>query len=251
MTNRLPILLVWAVLYCGTCFAQGVMSDVLTGKLVNPEKGAWAWYDLSDTASDQKLVMRLAIVDEERVGLKKGYWLELEVVPMLGYRSVFKMLVTGPASDPRNLHKVLVREGLGSVQEMPVAKDEAKGESPPEAERTLVGKEELALRDGSKIDCEHYELAEGGDKVEVWLNDKVRPMGIVRMSSSAGDLTLRNYGLGGQDARSVINDPLPAGLGGQGEEMKVEVDTLPAAPGGPAAPAENSKTPKPNRRGAE
>jgi len=242
-----PIVLVCAVFCSGPCFAQGVISDVLTGKLVNPEKGAWAWYDLSDATSQQNLVMRMAIVDEEKVLFKQGYWLELEIVPMIGYRSVFKMLVTGPASNPRNLHKVLVREGLGSVEEMPVSREDAKDDAVSEPERKLLGKEELTLRDGSKIQTEHFELVEGDEKVEVWLNDEVRPMGIVRMLSSAGELKLRNYGIGGQDARSVIDDPLPAGMDRKGEDMKVEVgpgDTLPA-------PSENPKTPKPNRRGAE
>lgn len=247
-----------AVLFSGAALGQGLVGDVLMGDLVNPKMGAWAWYDLSDARGEQTSVMRLAIVGEERVGLKAGHWLEMEVVPLVGYRSVYKMLLTGPASNPKNVHKVLLREGRGEVEDVPLPEEdgEAKTDEPPDPERKLVGEEEIAVQADTKVKAEHYELVSDGKKVEVWLNEDVRPLGIVRMVSPSGELKLRAYGLGGQDARSVINDPLPAGGSEKIEDMKVEVgvgepEEKAPAPGAPAAPPENPKTPKPAPRKAE
>jgi len=260
MRFRVILLAVSAVMLCGVSVAQDVVGDVLMEKLVKPTNGAWAWYDLTDATSAQAFLMRLAIVGEERVGVKQGYWLEIEIVPIVGYRSVYKMLVTGPASDPKNLHKVLQRVGRGDVEEVPVDTDAAKEEKPaPEPERKLVGEEEVTIRDGSVLKAEHYQVSRDSQTVDIWLNDEVRPMGIVKQVTPSGEFKLRNYGVGGQDARSVINDPLPAGLGEKIEDMKVEVGVVDPAkppeaapgeqaaptPGEPAAPPQNPKTPKP------
>ena len=258
MRFRVILLAVSAVMLCGVSVAQDVVGDVLMEKLVKPTNGAWAWYDLTDATSDQAFLMRLAIVGEERVGEKQGYWLEIEIVPIVGYRSVYKMLVTGPASDPKNLHKVLQRVGRGDVEEVPVDTDAAKEEKPA-PERKLVGEEEVTIRDGSVLKAEHYQVSRDSQTVDIWLNDEVRPMGIVKQVTPSGEFKLRNYGVGGQDARSVINDPLPAGLGEKIEDMKVEVGVVDPAkppeaepgeqaaptPGEPAAPPQNPKTPKP------
>lgn len=251
MRFRAMIVAVSAFALCGASLAQDVVGDVLMEKLVKPAKGAWAWYDLSDATSQQAFVMRLAIVDEERVGTKQGYWLEIEIVPIVGYRSVYKMLVTGPVSDPKNLHKVLQRVARGDVEEVPFDKDAAKeAKKAPEPDRTLVGEEDVTIKDGSVVKAQHYQLARDGETVDIWLSDEVRPMGIVKQTTPAGEFRLRNYGLGGPDARSVINDPLPAGMGEKIEDMKVEVGVVdptqqPAPPAEPAEPPQDPKTPKP------
>jgi len=256
MRFRAIILAATAVMMCGVSFGQDMLGDVLTEKLVKPVNGAWAWYDLTDSTSKQSLVMRLAIVGEEQVGTKQGYWLEIEIVPLVGYRSIYKMLVTGPANDPKNLHKVLQRVGRGDVEELPVDKDAAQKEGPaPEPERKLVGEEEVTIRDGSAVKAQHYQLTREGQTVDIWLSDDVRPMGIVKQVTPSGEFKLRNYGVGGQDARSVINDPLPAGLGEKIEDMKVEVGIVDPAkqpeaeltPAEPAMPPQNPKTPKPGK----
>jgi len=96
---------------CAAAQGQGVISDVFSGSLVNPKVGAWAWYDINGgRTADGGVIrlgaMRLAIVGEEKVRDKQGYWLEMEYVPSVGYPSVYKMLLTGPAKDPANVHKM-------------------------------------------------------------------------------------------------------------------------------------------------
>jgi hypothetical protein len=213
--------LISLILLSATAYGQGVLGDLLSGELVNPKVGAWAWYELKDSSSGKSFVIRMAIVDEEKVGTKTGHWFELEVVPMIGYRSVYKMLLTGPAKDPSNIQKMICREGLEQPQEIPVDAAQADPSSAKEPERKLIGTEQMKTSTGVAVQSEHYELATDGGKTDLWLNSDVRPMGLVKLKSAQGELMLRNYGIGGQDARSVIDEP-PA-LGGQNDQMKVEV----------------------------
>lgn len=202
--------------------AQGVLGDLLSGDLVNPQVGAWAWYDLKDAATGKAFVVRMAIVGEEKVGAQTGYWFEIEIVPLVGYRSVYKMLLTGPAKDPANIRRMLAREGTGEPQEIPIDPVPADASpAPPESERKLMGKESITIAEDKAVDAEHYELSAKEGKTDIWLNDQLPPMGLVKLKSPQGELTLRNNGTGGQDARSVIDEP--AVLGGPGDDVKVDV----------------------------
>ncbi len=229
----LPVFL----LCCGSVYGQAVVGDVLAGKLVKPKAGVWAWYDLSESSSGEAFLVRLAVVDEEKVGAKPGFWLEMEVVPLVGYRSIYKMLVTGPANNPDNVHRLIQREGTGAPQEVSLEKSDRgkrkdKKEEPRKPKRDLVGREDVETLGGA-VTAEHYSVGSGEDKSDIWLSDDVRPMGIVRMLSANGELKLRSYGEGGENARSVIDDKLPPEASTVEPDVKVEVhseDDMSAAP---------------------
>ena len=189
---------------------QGVIGDVLSGKLVKPKVGQWVWYELTDAATGRRFSLRQAIVDKEKVKRKTGYWVEMEIIPQLGYRSVYKLLLTGPAGDPEHVHRVIVREGRQPPREIPLPENPQDSPPTPEPERRPLGKEEVETGKGP-IEAEHIEIVDGDKTSEVWVNDDVRPMGIVRMQSADGELVLRDYGEGGENARSVMDDdPGPA-----------------------------------------
>lgn len=232
MQRYLPILGLVVLLNTSSAFGQGVVSDVLSGKLVKPEVGVWAWYELKEPASEETYLVRLAVVDEEEVGRKKGFWIEFEVVPMLGYPSIHKMLVTGPASNPRNVHKLLQRVGTSLPEVIPIGDDRNLSEyKPPKSKRTLIGKEDVETPDGT-ISAEHYQVKSGNETSDVWLNEDVRPMGIVRLVSPNGELNLRSYGTGGDNARSIINDPPAHPQTAKQPKVNVKVRVAdPATPG--------------------
>jgi hypothetical protein len=247
------------------CFAaqgQGVISDVFSGSLVNPKVGAWAWYEINGGAApDGGIVrlgtMRLAIVGEEKVGDKQGYWLEMEYVPSVGYPSVYKMLLTGPAKDPANVHKMFLREGIEKKQEVSLKsegqdkkgkadppkgkKDDTAAVTPPEPatepNRKLVDETDITTASGV-VHAQHYEVSGGDGKMDIWLNESVCPMGIVKMKSAEGSLLLREYGAGGPGARSVIDDPPPTAgkdaKGGVKVDVRVEKEPKPAPPPQPS-----------------
>jgi hypothetical protein len=194
---------------CGAFAQDGVMADIMSGKLVNPSVGVWAWYDIKDTASGQQLFLRQAVVGEAKVEGKNGYWIETEVVPRVGYPIVYKMLLTGPAGDPKNIHKVIVRDGTNDPKEMAVDSSAAQSGSFGSAERKSVGKENIETAQGT-VEAEHVVAEENGKKTELWTSDKIPPMGIVKLVSPDGELILKNYGKGGPDGESAVDRKIDA-----------------------------------------
>ena len=196
----------WAVacLIPGLCWSQELLSDVFAGKLIQPEVGVYAIYDLTDTSTGKRFLLRQAIVGEESVKHAPGYWVEVELVPELGFPTVFKMLVTGPASEARNVHRIIVMEGGGEPQELPVDAEALKSDIASDTPRKSAGTDRIPMTDG-EIEAEHFVLGNNeADQCEVWTNDTVRPTGIVRMRTPNGELTLRRYGKGGPDSVSAI-----------------------------------------------
>lgn len=185
--------------------AQGVVNDLLAGKLLDPRVGQWAWYTLESADDDQRYAIRQAIVGSETVGRRTGYWLEVEIVPEVGYKILYKMLLTGPASDPRNVHRIIAKHGLDPAFEVPRG---AHGEDSdtPRARRRSQGMEDVVTPSGI-IRAERFEVTQGDQTLNLWIHNDVLPTGIVRLQSPEGDMLLRNYGIGGRDAESLIESP--------------------------------------------
>jgi len=203
--KRCATTLAVVVLWCSLAGAQGFVGDLLSGKLVKPKVGQWVWYDLTDNVRGKHYVLRQAIVGKERVGRKTGYWVEFEVVPEVGYRLIYKMLLTGPASDPDNIHRVLRKDGPEPVEE--VAIEHRKEPKPERPKRESKGMEEVETLSGP-IRAEHYEVTKGSRTLDVWVNEDIKPSGIVRMRSREGEMLLRTHGFGGESAKSAIDAAL-------------------------------------------
>ena len=180
------------------------MGDIMSGKLVNPSVGVWAWYDVKDTASGDHLFLRQAVVGEAKVDGKAGFWVETEVLPRVGFPIIYKMLLTGPASDPKNVHKVIVKDGQNPPQELNVDSSAAADASATKADRSTVGKESIDTAQGP-VEAEHVVMEQDGKKTDLWMSDKVPPMGIVKMVSPDGEIILQRYGNGGPDAESAVD----------------------------------------------
>lgn len=197
---------------------QGMLADVFAGKLVNPEVGVYAWYELTDSETGMRFFLRQAIVGEEKVKRKKGFWVETELTPQVGYPMIYKMLLTGPAYEKDSVHRVLLKEGNRPPQEVEVDPSAFSEGMHAEGARTSLGTEALTVG-GESLTCEHYRVGEGGDATEVWLNDAVRPIGVVKMATPKGILQLQRFGKGGPDAVSAFERRMP-----QGEPKKQEVE---------------------------
>lgn len=185
-------------------FGQSVAGDLLAGKLVDPKVGQWAWYDVLNQANKATYAIRMAVVGEEKVASKPGYWLEIEVVPAAGYKTISKMLLTGPASDTRNVHKIILKDGPEPAQNVDVPRD-AKSDAPNPGKRKSLGMENITTKSGP-VRAEHVSLQQGERAIEMWMSEEIKPCGIVRVTSPEGELILRNHGLGGPDAKSVITE---------------------------------------------
>lgn len=203
---RLLSVVIAAIAWAPIGVAQGALGDFLAGSLVKPAEGQWAWYDIAEKASGLTYSVRQAIVGSEKVGKRMGWWFEMEVVPPVGYAQVYRMLLTGPASDPKNIHKMVVEDGKSPAREIPVDPETAEKGPMQMAERTLLGTENVKYLKGT-IDAEHYVFDTEQGKVDVWINESVAPTGIVRIASANGDLILREYGVGGEAGRSPAIEP--------------------------------------------
>lgn len=211
----------------GNATAQGALGDLLSGRLVNPEKGVYAWYELVDQASGDKFYLRQAVVDEEKVKRKPGYWVETQIQPETGFGTVYKMLLTGPATDPKNIQRLIVQDGANLPEEIPVDPKAAAGDTYEDGEQQLVGTETITTPQGD-LECQHFVIEDADGRTELWVNDTVRPLGLVKMVSPEGELTLQRYGKDGTDAESVI-DLMPTDDKDQNKndgnfEIRVETD---------------------------
>jgi len=213
------MMIVLAVAVTGAATAQGVFSDVMSGALIEPEVGVFAWYELKDTQTAQRLFMRQAIVGKRQVGGKTGYYLETEVMPEVGFPIIYRMLLTGPATDPANVHEIMVKDGTQPVEHLSLDILEEDDDEQEAALRESLGKEMLKTPAG-EIECEHFTITRGENANEVWLNDDVRPMGIVKMVGADGELILTRFGKGGPDAESAIERKLREQ---EADDLKVEV----------------------------
>jgi len=182
--------------------AQGVINDLLAGRLLDPKVGQWAWYTLHSADDQEHYAVRQAIVGSEPVGRRTGYWLEVEVVPEAGYKTIFKMLLTGPANDARNVHRIIAKHGLDPAFEVPV-EEQIPDERPPRARRRSQGMEDVLTSSGV-IRAERFSVTQGEQELDLWLHDAVLPTGIVRMRSADGEMIIRRYGTGGRYAESLI-----------------------------------------------
>jgi hypothetical protein len=185
-------------------WAQGPMADVLAGRLVQPEVGAFAWYRVVDAETRAASFMRQAIVGKKRVDRKTGWWLETQVVPPSGPATVYKMLLTGPASDAANIHEIVVQRGTDPPEHIRV--DEAPSTTPVATDlpRISQGLDKIPTRMGD-IEAEHFVVGEPeAPAMEIWINESIPPMGIVRVVSPEGELLLQRHGKGGKDGESVI-----------------------------------------------
>ena len=222
------LLLATAMLFMpATAWTQDALGAVFSGSLVNPKVGAWAWYDLTGRDEQTTFLLRLAIVGSEKLKEKEAYWLEVQVLPTLGYETVYKLLLTGPAKDPANIRKIFLRDGVNPVEEIPVSsivsKDDGK-DNPAltdNQEKNLVGTEEVKTH-GGMLEAQHYVMKMDGKMVDLWLNDSIAPMGVVQLKSDHGVLVLHDHGVGGPNAESVLDKP-SIQRENAGSDMKVDM----------------------------
>ena len=222
--------------------AQSTLGRLLSGELVNPADGVWAWYELEDAATGEKLYLRQAIVGVEGDGKKTHYWLELQVRPQVGFATTYKMLLRGPSASPSSIERIYFQtesEPAQKLEPSTLPQDTGAPAAPPEPVD-----QQTVDAPGGPILCNHYVL-EGG--TEIWLSDTVPPMGIVRLTSPEGELRLQSYGRGGKDAMTSLPTEEDKTLVRDFGAPAGETGAQPAAPtptqdatGEPAMPADEA-----------
>jgi hypothetical protein len=115
------------------------------------------------------------------------------------------MLLTGPAGDPGNVHRVIEKSGVDPAEEVQLDTSSGDASVGARAKRKSLGMEPIATLDGP-VRAEHFEVVDGERTMHLWVNEVVTPSGVVKLKVPDGEMTLRNYGAGGDFAKSVISE---------------------------------------------
>jgi hypothetical protein len=209
-----------AVLACGgVAFAQS-QNPMSYEAMAKAKAGSWAEYTMTMKGQPQSIKMKYALVEKT----PKTIGFEMESQSPMGPMVVHMMFDMATANE---LKLVKARMQMGAqTQDVPAAQLASGGIKKNEAPGTLVGTEKVTVPAGT-FECKHYTrklpAEAGGSTVDVWMNDKALPTGLVKMTDSRG-------------AEGVLS--------AMGSDAKAKMDlNAPAAGAGPAPGAGSTGAP--------
>ncbi len=164
----------------------------------NPVVGAGGLYEIQNQRQGPgggTSEMQIAIVGQETVNGKTGYWLEMTMdnpraggtmyakylyVLDAGKMQILRMVVQPPGRSPIEMPVGGMGGGMmGNRQPQPQAADISK-------EAQDLGSESVTVPAGT-FTAEHYKSGDGAD---VWVSPKVSPWGLVKLTSTNSNMTL-------------------------------------------------------------
>lgn len=228
--NRYTIFILFFVLiiflFLPETFAQSFMEDLFSGKLISSEPGVWAIYKITDKTTHTSLILRQAITGIEKIDEKTtGIWLESEIIPLEGFPSVYRVLISYDSNGKEKIHKIVVREGADTPQNIDASTlPDADTNEDKSSKKKLIGEEEVQYENG-KIKAKHYKIEENNKSKEVWLNDEVKPLGLVKLSTNEGDMILIKFGKGGDESKSALDLPAQKNISPNSQKLQVDVST--------------------------
>jgi len=181
----------------GTAWAQMGMK---TGPTIygefKPVVGGWSEYQVVAKGSPGQQ-MKLAIVGKEG----DAFWYETVSEGKEG-KVIYKMLVSGNPNDEKALRRVIFKQGNNPAMELPV---KPVGRAPKgdgkKAKMVDKGIESIKVPAGT-FKARHLQY-EGRETVDVWVDEKVSPYGLVKSKSKDVEITLLGYGTG---AKTLITE---------------------------------------------
>lgn len=183
--------------------AQSFMEDLFKGKMLSSEPGVWAIYEIIDKSTKTHVLLRQAITGTEKIEENTtALWLESEIIPTEGFPSVYRFLISYDKNGKEKIHKIIIREGANPPQNITTETIPENTGTP--SKKNLIGEEEIEFKNG-KIKAKHYRIVEENTEKEIWLNEDVKPLGIVKLSTNEGEMILLKYGKGGEESKSAID----------------------------------------------
>lgn len=186
--------------------AQGFIEDLFRGKMLSSEPGVWAIYEITDKTTKTHILLRQAITGTEKTDENTtALWLESEIIPTEGFPSVYRFLISYDKNGKEKIHKIIVREGANPPQN--IDSETMPDNTETTSKKKLIGEEDVEFKNG-KIKAKYYRIDEDNTTKEIWLNDEVKPLGIVKLSTNDGEMVLVKYGKGGEESKSAIDLPV-------------------------------------------
>ncbi|HOK08128.1 MAG TPA: hypothetical protein PLT82_01975 [Candidatus Hydrogenedens sp.] len=186
--------------------SQDFLEGLLSGKIISSEPGVWAIYEILDKISNTHVLLRQAITGTEVVDKDtNALWLESEIIPLEGFPSVYRFLISYDSKGKETIHKIIVREGAEPPKNIDVTtiSDSSKDNNLSQKKK-FINEEEVTYKNG-KIKSKHYKIENNGQIKDIWLNDDVKPLGIVKLTTNDGEMTLIQYGKGGNEGKSSLD----------------------------------------------
>jgi hypothetical protein len=161
-----------------------------------PVVGSGAQYQM--TAKGRTMDFAYAIVGQEDVDGKTGYWMEIRSQggEMPG-EMVMKQLMVLEGDKPQ-IKRMIMQPAGRTPMEMPVGMMSGmgqRGRAPQQGQQgdsspgEMVGSEIITVPAGT-FECEHYRKQEQNGPVDVWVSTKVSPYGMVKMTSAESTMVL-------------------------------------------------------------
>jgi hypothetical protein len=175
----------------GAAAAQGGMDFFKKPNIADifkPVVGYGAVYERqrTDQQGAPKTTMEMSVVGKEMVDGKEAFWMEIAHGEKSGQMGYAKVLIT---KDDFQFHKMVMQQPGKPAMELPFTPTEhTKTHMQEEIEKWhMVGTESVTVPAGT-FSCQHWKKDQGvGD---VWVSDKVSPMGMIKSVNSGDTMVL-------------------------------------------------------------
>ena len=171
----------------------------------NPEVGHGAAYEVQN-ADGKKMTMEITVVGKETVDGKDGYWFETDLPGMPQGGMLMKSLMVIDAANVQVSRMIMQMPGRPPM-EFPSQMLSARQQPHPADIRTEsedVGSESVTVPAGTFV-CEHYRMKDGSS--DVWVNEKVRPYGLVKSQGKNSTIVLSKVITDAKD--KITGTPVP------------------------------------------
>ena len=182
-------LLLVMTMTAAVCAQFGMMKTPEVRGVFDPVVGTGASYQMVND-KEQVRQFDIAVVDKDPSG---GYWTEYTVQDPKGQTVYMKQLITRQGSDAF-VQRVIFQTPGQPPMEMSSMMQRMQGQNQKpqkldfRAEAQNLGTEPVTTPAGT-FSCQHWRTTK--DNTDVWISDKVKPWGLVKMSGKqSGTLTL-------------------------------------------------------------
>lgn len=203
MTRRLALL---AVLVPSLALAQNANNAQMSYEAVaKAPVGSWAEYTTTMKGRNETVKIRYALVEKTA----KSMAIEIDGTTPMG-PVLMRMEYQPTGADAYKISKAIMQMGTNAPQEMPVPPNAPllkKGEEVGEP----VGKTSIKTAAGT-FDCKQFRKTIPQGTFDLWMNDKVLPVGLVKQASQDGTLMtiLSATGTGATSKMSKLPPAKPA-----------------------------------------
>jgi hypothetical protein len=152
----------------------------------NPVVGEGANYQMVDEKGITRQ-FEITVVEKDSSG---GYWQEMAIQDPKGETVYMKMLLAKQGSDLIIQRSIVQTPGRPPMELTSMMQNQAKPQKLDyRAEAQNLGTESVTTPAGT-FSCQHWRTTKENDNADIWINDKVKPWGLVKTSSKSGTLTL-------------------------------------------------------------